>query len=219
MQTATEVGGDYYDFQVTGRGVVTCAIGDAAGHGARAGALVSLMKGMFAVFSSNDDLPSFLEGSNEVVRSMDVTSLRVSMALLQLRYDRLLYAAAGMPPAWIHRGDHVEELLVAGIPLGGMASTEYRRQEVRVSKGDTVLLMSDGLPELPNQEGEPLGYERLQEKFLEVGQRPLQEMLDQLNGLALEWGSGTALADDVTLVAIRVTDDPPRPRRRVRFGM
>ena len=37
MKTATEVGGDYYDFNVGTDGTLTVAIGDATGHGMKAG--------------------------------------------------------------------------------------------------------------------------------------------------------------------------------------
>src|SRR5581483_1809444 len=33
MQTATEVGGDYYDFHLSGDGTLTISVGDATGHG------------------------------------------------------------------------------------------------------------------------------------------------------------------------------------------
>jgi len=44
MQTATEVGGDYYDFQVGLDGTLTTIIGDATGHGMKAGTVVTITK-------------------------------------------------------------------------------------------------------------------------------------------------------------------------------
>ncbi|MBK7379017.1 MAG: hypothetical protein IPJ03_08430 [Ignavibacteriales bacterium] len=44
MKTATEVGGDYYDFNVDPDGTLTFAIGDATGHGMKAGIIVSMVK-------------------------------------------------------------------------------------------------------------------------------------------------------------------------------
>ena len=45
MRTATEVGGDYYDFMVNENGILNVAFGDATGHGLQAGTMVTLMKG------------------------------------------------------------------------------------------------------------------------------------------------------------------------------
>jgi len=47
MKTATEVGGDYYDYIITNDSVLTLAIGDATAHGMKAGILVSIMKSLF----------------------------------------------------------------------------------------------------------------------------------------------------------------------------
>ena len=47
MRTATEVGGDYYDFHLADDGALTVAVGDATGHGARAGTMVTVIKSLF----------------------------------------------------------------------------------------------------------------------------------------------------------------------------
>ena len=44
MKTATEVGGDYYDFSVGQDGTLNIGFGDATGHGMQAGTIVTLMK-------------------------------------------------------------------------------------------------------------------------------------------------------------------------------
>ena len=47
MQTASEVGGDYYDCHLSTDGVLTLVIGDATGHGIQAGMMVTAMKSLF----------------------------------------------------------------------------------------------------------------------------------------------------------------------------
>ncbi len=47
MKTATEVGGDYYDFSTKKDGSLNVCLGDATGHGMKAGTLVSMMKSIF----------------------------------------------------------------------------------------------------------------------------------------------------------------------------
>jgi hypothetical protein len=44
MKTATEVGGDYYDFHVGMDGTLTVVLGDATGHGMKAGTMVTICK-------------------------------------------------------------------------------------------------------------------------------------------------------------------------------
>jgi hypothetical protein len=71
--------------------------------------------------------------------------------------------------------------------------------------GDALLLMSDGLPELPNSEEEPLGYERASELFGELATAPLDEIISRLGQGAMDWVGGEAPSDDITLVVLRVT--------------
>ena len=47
MKTASEVGGDYYDFKYDNNGTLIIAIGDATGHGMKAGTMVATIKGLF----------------------------------------------------------------------------------------------------------------------------------------------------------------------------
>lgn len=51
MKTATEVGGDYYDFNVSIDGTLTVVLGDATGHGMKAGTMVTTTKSLFNVLA------------------------------------------------------------------------------------------------------------------------------------------------------------------------
>ena len=56
MKTATEVGGDYYDFNVAMDGTLTIVLGDATGHGMRAGTMVTSAKTLFNSYAANPDI-------------------------------------------------------------------------------------------------------------------------------------------------------------------
>jgi serine phosphatase RsbU (regulator of sigma subunit) len=205
MTTATEVGGDYYDFRVD-NGVLTAALGDATGHGARAGAMVSLMKGMFSTYGSAEDIPRFFRGASATVRAMRMGGMNISLALARFRDGELAYSAAGMPPALVYRAAErqVDEVLVAGMPLGGIADFPYRVESVPLARGDVVLLMSDGFPEAQNANGMSLGYEQPRVMLSEWGNLEPEEIVERLTRAAREWGGGSALPDDVTFVVVKV---------------
>ncbi|MEO1088324.1 MAG: HAMP domain-containing protein, partial [Acidobacteriota bacterium] len=68
METATEVGGDYYDFHVAGDAGMTAVVGDATGHGARAGTMVTVIKSLFTAHATAEAPPSaFLSEANRTV--------------------------------------------------------------------------------------------------------------------------------------------------------
>ena len=55
MKTATEVGGDYYDFHLHLDGTLTVILGDATGHGMMSGMMVSIMKSLFMSDRTNKE--------------------------------------------------------------------------------------------------------------------------------------------------------------------
>jgi sigma-B regulation protein RsbU (phosphoserine phosphatase) len=164
------------------------------------------MKGMFSTYGAAEDIPRFFRGASSTIRGMRMGSMNISLAIARFRDGELAYSAAGMPPALIYRADEsrVEEVLVAGMPLGGIADFPYRVETVRLERGDVVLLMSDGLPEAHDAAGATLGYERPQAMLSEWGNLDPQEIVERLTRAAREWGGGSAVPDDVTFVVVKV---------------
>jgi serine phosphatase RsbU (regulator of sigma subunit) len=205
MRTATEVGGDYYDFQLSGEGVLTAAVGDATGHGARAGTMVTVIKSLFSAHPPGESLAEFLGEAGRAIRRMELGRMAMALALARLQKGRLTVTAAGMPPALLFRGAsaRLEEIACAGMPLGSF-DAEYRQIEIDVTGGDTLLLMTDGLPELPNATGEPFGYDRCQETFSKCGLESPEGIVNAFVEAASNWTDREAPADDVTLVVLRI---------------
>ena len=50
----------------------------------------------------------------------------------------------------------IEEVALKGMPLGAVSDFPYQTQSTELFVGDTLLLLSDGLPELFNKEKEML---------------------------------------------------------------
>jgi sigma-B regulation protein RsbU (phosphoserine phosphatase) len=110
-----------------------------------------------------------------------------------------------MPPALVRRSGNgrVEELTTPGMPLGGLAEG-YRELEVELGSGDLVVLMSDGLPELPDADGEPLGYDRVSQVVADAPAGEPRQMIDALLRAAESWAGKGAPNDDITFVVLRV---------------
>jgi serine phosphatase RsbU (regulator of sigma subunit) len=205
MRTATEVGGDYYDFHLAEDGALTTAVGDATGHGARAGTMVTAVKSLFSAFAGQRGPRGLLDEAARAVRRMELGRMAMGLAVARLRHGELVLSSAGMPPVLVYRGTsgRVEEIALQGMPLGGFAF-DYQERRLELTAGDAILMMTDGLPELANADGDPLGYPRVRALFEELGGRPPREILAGLNRAAEAWTAGEPPKDDVTLVAIRV---------------
>jgi serine phosphatase RsbU (regulator of sigma subunit) len=76
--------------------------------------------------------------------------------------------------------------------------------EQPLEAGDTLLLLTDGLPEQQNPSGEMFGYPRLREQFGAVARDAPEEIISRLVGAAEAWMEGTLQVDDMTLLVVRV---------------
>ena len=206
MKTATEVGGDYYDFDLKKDGVLNVAVGDGTGHGMQAGTLVTLIKGLFTSEVGNKKVLEFLGDTNLTIKKINFGRLMMAFSLLRIKGKMLQFSSAGMPPMYIYRqkSHSVDEINLEGMPLGAMKDFEYHLYETELNYGDCILLLSDGYPELSNANNEQMGYERIKNQLLEISNRKPNDIIDFYKNWGSEWVNDKDPDDDVTFVVIKV---------------
>ncbi len=99
--------------------------------------------------------------------------------------------------------------MLPGPPLGTMMGFSYGERELSLAPGDSLLLMTDGLPELVNPEGSPLGYEDTTKLYRRVAAEPAETILDSLFEHAGRFAAGQAQEDDLTLVVLKAKEFVP----------
>jgi serine phosphatase RsbU (regulator of sigma subunit) len=208
MQTATEVGGDYYDFFVAEDGTLTLAVGDATGHGLQAGTMVTATKSLFSVLAQEPELDRAIARSSEVLRRMGMPQLYMAIAVARVKNGVIETVGAGMPPALLYRAAtrEIDHISLKGLPMGAPGSLTHQTAQASVSVGDTVLFMSDGFPELRNESGILYGYPRVESAFRETAHRSPAEIIEHLKATCRRWTNGRAPDDDVTFVAMRMRE-------------
>jgi serine phosphatase RsbU (regulator of sigma subunit) len=205
MKTATEVGGDYYDFNISADGTLNIALGDATGHGMKAGTVVTLMKGLFSADSGRMDIGDFFKQSSNTIKDLRFGRMMMSFTMIKIKDKDMLFSSAGMPPAFIFRAStlKVDELSLEGLPLGAMKEIKYQVLKEHLASGDTLLLMSDGLPELKNPDGDIFDYSRVEGVFRDVAGQAPQKIVDRLVDAGEIWRKDQVADDDVTLMVIK----------------
>jgi ligand-binding sensor domain-containing protein len=206
MKTATEVGGDYYDFHVHLDGTLTVILGDATGHGMMSGMMVSIMKSLFMSDRTNKELRPFFENANESIKDMQLGRLMMALNCVQISKDKLITTNAGMPPLFVYRknSQSIEEVVIGNMPLGAMKGIAYDVKEFKIERGDTLLMMSDGFAELRNPNNEIYGYKRARNSFEESAKKEPEEIITHLRAEARSWTNSQEPDDDVTFVVIKV---------------
>ncbi|TFH01926.1 MAG: hypothetical protein E4H13_03530, partial [Calditrichales bacterium] len=206
MKTATEVGGDYYDYSLSADGTLNIVFGDASGHGMRAGTMVTLMKGLFSADHGKGEIANFLQNSSTIIKNLRFDRVMMALTLIRIKENKMAFSSAGMPPAYLYRHarQRVEEICLQSVPLGAIKDQIYQVQEEHIESGDTLLLMSDGLPELRNPNGLIFDYPRVEQIFRESAQESPQKIIDQLVKAGDEWSLDRVPEDDITFMVLKV---------------
>lgn len=206
MATASEVGGDYYDFLLAGDGSLVVAFGDAAGHGVAAGILVTAVKALFSTLGGEESLPAILDECDRVLREMYVRPLPMCLTLARLTPGSLTLCSAGMPPVLIRRaaGGPIEELGTGGRPIGTRLTGAWSEHRLPLAPGDTLLFASDGLAEQLDPADRPFGYERVAEAFRAAAGGTARDIVETLLAKAAAWRGEREQGDDITLVVVGV---------------
>ena len=205
MNPATEVGGDYYDYQIGEHGEVTIAIGDATGHGVQASTLVTTMKTLFTNLCHSSDLIEILRQSTRSIRQMGISKLYMAFAVARITDSSLEIVGAGMPPALLYRKNGtIEEIPLKGMPLGTIENYPYQTFSAHLERGDLLFMLSDGFPEQFNADREILGYNSANTLLKRIGTQEPEQIIERFKEALKVWRADEDQSDDVTFVAVRV---------------
>ena len=204
LRTSTEVGGDYYDFFAQEDGSLYMICGDATGHGTPSGMLVSITKA--GIIGLPKLAPNkMLSELNRVFKKVDLGILRMSLNIAYLKGNELTISSAGMPPYFIYRAYNqaTEEIMLSGIPLGSFNKVEYDELTTTFNKGDILAIISDGLAEAPNLNGDLFDYTQIQSIITANSQMDSKSLINELMNKVDVWLEGKHNPDDITIVIIK----------------
>tara|TARA_S200000501_G_C20715772_1_gene696164 strand:- start:79 stop:1065 length:987 start_codon:yes stop_codon:yes gene_type:complete len=206
QQTATEVGGDFFDFMQKEDGKWIAICGDATGHGLTSGNVVSITKTAMSSLVEEAPVPT-LDSLNTTLLKMNIGLNRMCLNIANIGKDTIRFSSAGMPPAYYYSSDkgELEEVLVGALPLGSFTGSIHMEQEIPFkNKGDIFVMMSDGLPEAENVRNEMVGYERTLEKIESLVSESAENIKNGLVDMCDNWlGDDSELKDDMTFVIIK----------------
>jgi serine phosphatase RsbU (regulator of sigma subunit) len=172
---AMAVGGDWYDVVELADGRVALSVGDVAGHGLGAAAVMGQLRSAVRTLALESPGPAdLLRRLDAFAATIDDRPLAtVVFAVIDPATGDLRYAVAGHPPPLIVRADGTTELLTDGrSPLLGVDAVVARPEgEARLGPGDTLIFYTDGLVERPDSSIDA-GIERLADRAAAAARDP-----------------------------------------------
>lgn len=206
-----DIGGDYFDFMKLPGGKFCAVVADSAGHGVGSALYMSTTRALFRSriehYQGGGELldrlnRSLTEDSADTGRFSTMFFLEVDPVKRNLRWVR-----AGHDPAILFDAGTGEcrALSGEGIPLG--VAKEHRYREYSISDlplDSVVVLVTDGIRETVNPQGEMFGLSRLHDVIRKNASASAEEIKDDVIREVEKFQGASSRADDITLVVIKL---------------
>lgn len=212
MDTAKEVGGDFYDFYLLDQDHLAFLIADVSGKGIPAAMFMMTAKTQIKSFAESglavDEI--FTRANAKLCENNDAGMFVTAwMGILDVRTGQLQFADAGHnPPVLRREGGEFEYLRTRpNLILAGMEGVNYRRHELWLKPGDELYLYTDGVTEAQDKDGRLFGEDRLLTALNEKKGLTVEEICRKVRADVDAFVGEADQFDDITMLSIRL--NPP----------
>jgi serine phosphatase RsbU (regulator of sigma subunit) len=201
---ATFVGGDVYDVIRMDHKSWLLYVADVSDKGLPAALIMAALSTKIRSEALlRHEVDKLLENLNKGIYELTVDEGFFATIVLGRYYPadgRLQFTQGGhLPPLWVVAGKLRDVPEIKGMSLGVTPDAEYKRREIFLSPGESILFLTDGVTEAENERGELFGYNRLLDHIKSASGPPYGKGLLA----AVNLWRGTAEAnDDLTMLEI-----------------
>ncbi len=199
-----QIGGDFFEINAVGTRYIVVVIADASGHGISAAILSLLFQQRLEMVDQITDEPlkpaAAMRAMNRaIVREVNASGVFVTVTycLIDLSTRVLTMGSAGHPPAiCLHaRSNRIEVIERSGPAIGLYEEAEYTESTLQLDSGDSILLLTDGLVEVPGVSPAELTELAAALKSTRGETNPLRKIFEHFNPEARD-------RDDVTMILL-----------------
>lgn len=210
LQSAKQVGGDYYNLYKIDEDHTLFFICDVSGKSISAALIVSTICSCLMTYlklrSGLGELSGIVDALNKVLIE-STTEEKFATAwfgMLDNPSGKLTSVNAGHNSTFIFRnGELFRELNAGGIFLG-LAEMHYDSEEIDLEKGDVIVCFTDGISEAMNSSGEFYGEESLKKVISSSFGKPAAEILDEIYDDVRDFVCGAEQSDDITCGVVKM---------------
>ncbi len=211
MESASEVGGDYYDV-LHHNGQLTIGIGDVTGHGLESGVLMIMAQTAVRTLQAANikDPHQYISAINQAIYgNIQRMNSDKNMTLAVLDYHDGVLTLSGQHEEMlvIRKDGSLERIdtLDLGFPIGLEENIASFISQVRVQlqPEDVAVLYTDGITEAENDNREQYGLDRLCQIASDHRHRSAQEIRQRIVDDVRGYIGSQKVFDDITLVVIK----------------
>lgn len=209
MESAKEVGGDFFDTFLIDERRLGIVVADVSGKGVPAALFMAITRTLIKATALSSLSPAhtvsevntFLAADNE--QMMFVTLFH---GVLDIQTGEFDYINAGHNPPYRIGADGrpVPLARASGPAIAVMEGIRYAPERIVLAPGDTLFLYTDGVTEAFNPAEEAFGEERLEETLREVHALPAEALCRAVHEAVIAFEDGADQADDITCFALKV---------------
>lgn len=208
MDTAKEVGGDFYDFYFVGENRLGFLIADVSGKGIPAAMFMMTAKTIIKGYAeSGKPVDEVFTTANEKLCESNDAGMFVTawMGVLDTVTGKVEFANAGHnPPLVRHAGGGFEYLRSKPcFILAGMDGIKYRKNEFTLAPGDEIYLYTDGVTEATDSENNLYGEERFLALLNSMGDLSGEEICRAVKADIDAFVGDAPQFDDITMLYLK----------------
>ncbi len=204
-RSALQVGGDFYDFIPQGPNRIAVVVGDVAGKGVHAALLMARMTSDIRFLAMSEPEPKdILAKLNAHMTESQIEGMFVTLLFMTLNTKTLnmTICNAAHPAPIIRRateGVMVEQDACQNLPLGLDPDMQYEQEEFQLQSGDTVVALTDGIPDAMDASMQVYGWPRLKQVLAKGPSHP-DTIIERLMGDLHKHLGDVPQGDDLTVV-------------------
>lgn len=208
--SASEVGGDYFDFFLNPKGSIGIACGDVTGHGMAAAIIMGLLRSVVRTQGKSIHSSAEVVTQTNNILYNDFVRFSKMASLFYCTYSpvdkTIIYTTAGHTPPILIRSYEMEPKLLKGKGpiLGFRPNIKYKEFRMKTYPKDVIIFMTDGIIEAENSKKEFYGTERLEKIVTDNIDSSAKDILDTVFEDVMSFTKGLSQKDDMTLIIMKV---------------
>lgn len=206
-QPARGVSGDLFDYFFIDHDHLAFTIGDVSGKGIPAAFFMSVAQRIIKNNSQKKTAKEIVGGANKdlFTNNQHQFFLTLFLGVLNLKNGELYYCnAAHTAPYIVKANGEILDLAVShGLPLGLYPDKKYKEASTVLETGDTIVLYTDGVTELLDENNLQYGNTRLEENLKNLSGHSPKEIVTKIEK-SLELFIGKAKqSDDISMLVLK----------------
>ncbi len=207
FEPTASIGGDYYDVFNLDKSRLAVAIGDVSGHGLSTGLVMAMVKAAITtlVEEGADEISLFNRLNELVYRSTERRAfMTLAFTIFDLEHGTIRHTNAGhLYPYVLRKGSSLVSIECPSLPLGVRSEIVTHTEEIKLEEGDAIVYLSDGIVEAQNNEGDPFGFDQLEQLLEQQSERSPSVIRDAILDAVARHSGPRPADDDRTVMVLR----------------